>query len=152
MRKITFFQILYLTVTSVSGFKDPGKDLMKCVDGGEDLNDCGRQTLENIRDVMETGIPQLQLPPLDPIYLKSIGFKFYNLTVEFLEVDLFGFKGFSLSSSKINKKSRTWDIKLSLPKINAVGKYRLFGTIPPGLDLDTSTGDERLIFFHSQAG
>ena len=38
---------------------------------------------------------------------------------------------------------RTWDIKLLLPKINAIGMYKLFGTIPPNLDLGTSTGDER---------
>jgi len=130
-------------VSQSLSFRDPGKDLMACVDRGEDVNACAEQTIENFRETMESGVPEIQLPPLDPIHLDLIDFKFYNLTMDFMDLDLFGFKGFSLKSSKIDKKKRTWDIKLSLPKINAVGMYKLFGTIPPNLDLGFSTGDER---------
>jgi len=124
-------------------FRDPGADLMTCVDRENDLNACAAQTIENFRDTMESGVPELGLPPLDPIHLELIDFKFYNLTTEFLDVDLFGFKGFVLKASSVDKKRRTWDIQYSLPKINAVGMYKLFGTIPPNLDLGLSSGDER---------
>merc|ERR1719483_679134 len=116
---------------------------MNCVDREDDLNACAAQMLENFRDTMESGIPELGLPPIDPIHLELIDFKFYNLTTEFIDVDLFGFKGFSLRSSNIDKKQRTWDIQLTLPTISAVGMYKLFGTIPPNLDLGLSSGDER---------
>lgn len=116
---------------------------MACIDGGQDVNVCAEKTLEGFRETMDTGLPELGLPPIDPMHLELIDFNFYNLTVEFLNVNMFGFKGFSLKSSNIDKKKRTWDIKLSLPKINAVGMYKMFGTIPPGLDLGLSTGDER---------
>ena len=38
---------------------------------------------------------------------------------------------------------RTWNIELSIPKVEAKGIYRMSGTIPPNLDLGFSTGDER---------
>ena len=64
------------------------------------------RTLESFRETMDTGIPELGVPPIDPIHLKLIDFKFYNLTVEFFDVNMFGFKGFSLKSSNVDKKKR----------------------------------------------
>ena len=62
--------------------------------------------IENFRATMETGLPELQIPPLDPIHLNLIDFKFLNLTVEFFDLDLFGFKGFTLKSSIVDKTKR----------------------------------------------
>ena len=39
---------------------------------------------------------------------------------------------------------RKWKIGLNLPALRSKGVYKLYGTIPPNLDLDTSTGDIRL--------
>ena len=39
---------------------------------------------------------------------------------------------------------RKWKIGLNLPALRSSGVYKLYGTIPPNLDLDTSTGDVRL--------
>ena len=55
---------------------------------------------------METGVPELQLPILDPIHLKRIDFKFYDLNTEWTDVDLFGFKKFKLKSCKVDKNKR----------------------------------------------
>eukprot|EP00092_Neocalanus_flemingeri_P026908 GFUD01029168.1.p1 GENE.GFUD01029168.1~~GFUD01029168.1.p1 ORF type:complete len:238 (-),score=47.82 GFUD01029168.1:4286-4969(-) len=132
-----------LLICQVLSYRDPGKDMMACVDRGELINTCAEQTLEDFRENMETGVSELQLPILDPIHIKLIDFKFYNLTTEFFDVDLSGFKSFRIKDSKVDKKRRTWDIKLALPTINAVGMYKMFGTIPPNLDLGVSTGEER---------
>ena len=64
------------------------------------------RTLENFRAVMETGVPELGLPRLDPINLQQINFNFFNLTTEFLDVNLYGFKKFILKSSNVDKKKR----------------------------------------------
>eukprot|EP00091_Calanus_sinicus_P002210 TRINITY_DN12249_c0_g1_i1.p1 TRINITY_DN12249_c0_g1~~TRINITY_DN12249_c0_g1_i1.p1 ORF type:complete len:221 (-),score=32.53 TRINITY_DN12249_c0_g1_i1:189-851(-) len=143
MRTFSVFLIFSYFTNPTWCFQDPGIDLMTCIDGGQDLNACAEKTLEGFRKTMDTGLPELGLPPIDPMHLELIDFNFYNLTVEFFDLNMFGFKGFSLKSSNVDKKKRTWDIKLSLPKINAVGMYKMFGTIPPGLDLGLSTGDER---------
>ena len=50
---------------------------------------CSR-TLEQFKEVMETGVPELGLPPLDPITLDVIDFKFFNMTHQSLDVALRG--------------------------------------------------------------
>jgi len=144
MAGIIFLLAGYLTTVGyVDAYNDPGVEMMACVDGGKDINECAKQTLENFRAVMETGVPELGLPRLDPINLQQINFNFFNLTTEFLDVDIFGFKKFILKKSNIDKKKRTWDVNLALPNINAVGMYKMYGSIPPSIDLGLSTGDER---------
>ena len=93
---------------------------------------------------METGIPQLDLPPLDPINIQQIDFRFFNLTIEFHNVFMEGFKKFKLEKSEVDKDEGTWKVELSLPRVDAVGTYKMSGTIPPNLDLGSSKGDERL--------
>jgi len=92
---------------------------------------------------METGIPELGMPPLDPINIDLIDFKFFNMTIEFVNIFLEGFKTFKLEKSTVDKRGRKWDIELSIPRVEAEGIYRMSGTIPPNLDLGFSTGDER---------
>merc|ERR1719189_3360156 len=92
---------------------------------------------------MATGIPELGMPPLDPIHLELIDFKFFNMTIEFVDVDMEGFKTFTLEKSTVDRTGRSWDIELSIPRVEAEGVYRMSGSIPPNLDLGFSTGDER---------
>ena len=44
------------------------------------------RTLENFKLTMETGIPELDMPPLDPINIDLIDFKFFNMTIEFVNI------------------------------------------------------------------
>jgi len=127
----------------VSGFTDPGIAMMNCIDSGKGTNTCASETLENFKLTMETGIPELGMPPLDPINIDLIDFKFFNMTIEFVNIFLKGFKTFKLEKSTVDKRGRKWDIELSIPRVEAKGIYRMSGTIPPNLDLGFSTGDER---------
>ena len=70
-------------------------------------------------------------------------FKFFNMTIEFVNIFMKGFKTFQLKKSTVDKTGRTWDIELFIPRVEAAGIYRMSGTIPPNLDLGFSTGDER---------
>merc|ERR1711936_120131 len=139
--------VLALTslITTVLCFDDPGVVMMRCIDETSDLDYCAAQTMEDFRDVMETGIEELDLPPLDPIFVDAIDFRFFNLTIEILDVFVRGFRNFKLEKSSVDKSGRTWDVELSLPRISTVGVYKMSGTIPPNLDLGFSTGDQRSI-------
>ena len=55
---------------------------------------------------METGIPELKVPPIDPVHIERIDFQFFNLTIEFLEVYMRGFKNFTLEKSFVDKEAR----------------------------------------------
>ena len=56
-----------------------------------------------MRDVMEVGVPEMNIPVLEPVFLGLIDFKFYNLTVQFIDVTMKGFKSFKLLDSHLNK-------------------------------------------------
>ena len=64
------------------------------------------RTLENFKLTMATGIPELGMPPLDPIHLELIDFKFFNMTIEFVDVDMEGFKTFTLEKSTVDRTGR----------------------------------------------
>ena len=55
---------------------------------------------------MDTGIPELGMPPLDPIHIDLIDFKFFNMTIEFVHIDMTGFKSFKLEKSSVDKSGR----------------------------------------------
>jgi len=135
--------ILTAFVSPVFSYSDPGLGMMACIDSGKDTNSCAEKTLEEFKLSMDTGIPELGMPPLDPIHIDLIDFKFFNMTIEFVHVDMNGFKTFKLEKSSVDKNGRTWDIELSIPRVEAEGVYRMSGSIPPNLDLGFSTGDER---------
>ena len=63
------------------------------------------RTFEVMRDVMEVGVPEMNIPVLEPVFLGLIDFKFYNLTVQFIDVTMKGFKSFKLLDSHLNKTS-----------------------------------------------
>ena len=55
---------------------------------------------------METGIPELQILPVDPIHIKSIDFNIFNLTSEFNDMNMRGLKDFKLEKSEVIKDER----------------------------------------------
>ena len=55
---------------------------------------------------MEVGVPELGIPVLEPVHLGIIDFKFYNLTVKFLDINMKGFKTFQLHTSSLDKHKR----------------------------------------------
>ena len=64
------------------------------------------RTFDVMRTVMEVGVPELGIPVLEPVHLGVIDFKFYNLTVKFLDINMKGFKTFQLKKSSLNKSKR----------------------------------------------
>ena len=97
--------------------------MMMCVDKNNDVDSCAfrfpneysrgklldllncYRTFEVMRDVMEVGVPELNIPVLEPVFLGLIDFKFYNLTVQFIDISMKGFKTFKLIDSHLNKTS-----------------------------------------------
>ena len=71
-----------------------------------DYKDIFSRTLEDFKLTMDTGIPELGMPPLDPIHIDLIDFKFFNMTIDFVHIDMTGFKTFKLEKSSVDKLGR----------------------------------------------
>jgi len=97
---------IFLLISTVACFDDPGVVLMDCIDGGDSVNTCSERAIETIIDSVETGIPELGLPPMDPMSLEQLDFRFFNLSLEVSNISQTGFKNFKLEKSVVDKDSR----------------------------------------------
>jgi len=140
---VHFFQFGCFLFGLVQSEFDPSIKLKSCLESA-DISECSKNVIEDFRPIMETGIPELNLPPLDPLLIDEINFKFFEAHIDFTNVVFRGFKNNAIKLNTIDKEKRTWKVVMELPKFFANGTYALYGTIPPNLDLDKSSGDGKL--------
>ena len=57
-------------------------------------------------ETVETGIPHLELPPMDPMDIEQLDFKFLNLSLELSDVSQKGFNNLKLEKSEVDKDAR----------------------------------------------
>ena len=57
-------------------------------------------------ETVETGIPQLGLPPMDPMDIEQLDFQFLNLSLELSDVSQRGFKNLKIEKSEVDKDAR----------------------------------------------
>ena len=61
------------------------------------------RTFDQMKEVMEVGVPELGIPVLEPVTLDQVEFKFFNLTVQFIDLVVTGLKSSQLLTSNLNK-------------------------------------------------
>jgi len=134
---------LVLSGTHAATFKDPGLEFAKCVDQGTELDTCAENTMNGIRPIMSTGIPELNPPvlPMDPMAIDKIPFTFATVQLEFLDLDIRGFQQFDLRKSHVDKDTREWNVVLFVPELKVTGRYNLEGDFF-GVELGKSEGPE----------
>ena len=64
------------------------------------------RAIETIIDSVETGIPELNLPPMDPMNLEKLDFRFLNLSLDISNINQTGFKNLKLEKSEVDKDAR----------------------------------------------
>ena len=99
--------------------------------------------LEDFTSVLGTGVPELSMPPMDPMRVNHMEFNMFDATVEFDESSFSGFKNMIVESSRLDSDKKTWTVRIRLPKFAATTDYTLYGTLPPNLGLDRSSGPGR---------
>ena len=61
------------------------------------------RTFDQMKEVMEIGVPELGIPVLEPVTLDQVEFKFFNLTVQFIDLVVRGLKSSQLLTSNLSK-------------------------------------------------
>ena len=64
------------------------------------------RTFDQMKEVMEVGVPELGIPVLEPVTLHQVEFKFFNLTVQFIDLVVRGLKSSQLLTSNLKKNHR----------------------------------------------
>lgn len=125
--------IVVMAAVSLGTATQFASTLRKCrVNDNVALNLCLRQTFEDIRPSLRTGIPELSLPPLEPMSLQRIVFRqgdggVISVSSTFNNVIVSGLSNFTTTYIDANPNSRTLRIGLRIPSLRVTGLYHLTG-------------------------
>jgi len=126
-----------------------GDEFETCVKGGRHQDDCIEELFDNLRPVMATGVPVVNLPVLEPMSLDEIKFHLQDglidVTVTFSNLTIVGLSTFETTLAK--KVGRdVVQLGLNIPEMEASGDYVLEGNFA-FVDLGRSAGRVRSKFF-----
>ncbi|XP_075235678.1 protein takeout-like isoform X2 [Lycorma delicatula] len=107
------------------------QEYLVCNRSDPHISDCLKIVLENIRNQMETGVPDMDIPPLDPLSINEINltenekdflFKFFNVKVK-------GLSDFIIEDLRADIDNLMVEVKFKAPLLNFEGEYQIRGTI-----------------------
>lgn len=124
------------------GHADPAAQLQDCVEGGGGLDQCLQITMTALKEFMKVGVPELGLPPLDPMKLDNVEFNLATAVVTFQNVTAEGLSDYQSRSVGYDKQSHTMEMVMAIPKLSTMGSYILRGKVLNVEGLD-STGPYR---------
>lgn len=118
-----------LVLAQSSKFAD---DLQQCAKTTQ-INICLNNTLEDLRDFMSTGLPDLNLKPTDPLRIDNIEFQstlpLVTVNSKFSNVQVNGLKKFHTNNINADVVNRVLFLDLSVPNLDVSGNYDLDGTV-----------------------
>lgn len=102
-----------------------------CPHDHENLPECIKSSISELLPKLKVGIPELNIPPLEPLDLGRISFisgsSTANLATNLSDVTVWGVSNFDIVylSVKNTKKGKTFRFKVEIPQIYAEGHYEV---------------------------
>lgn len=104
-----------------------------CKRSDPNLEKCLIQLLDNIRPNLIKGIPEMRIPPLDPLHVPEValdqGTGAVNFQATFKNIVSYGAKHFNLTSIKIDFDAPTIKIEVGFPKVRLISDYTINGKV-----------------------
>ncbi|XP_044743482.1 protein takeout-like [Chrysoperla carnea] len=100
-----------------------------CKRSEPNVNDCIRNSVEQIRPKLLEGIPELEVPPIEPMEIPEVsltrGPKSANIEALISNVRVWGPANFVIQTLESDLENNKFDFKILLPKLYFEGKYNL---------------------------
>ncbi|XP_059090608.1 protein takeout-like [Tigriopus californicus] len=97
------------------------------------INNCLRSTLEELRGTMRSGLPELNLPPSEPLQIKNIEFSsklaFVNVDSQFSSVTVVGLINFETRRIAADLINRKLFLDIFVPSLDIDGNYAIDGKV-----------------------
>ncbi|XP_073985297.1 protein takeout-like [Rhodnius prolixus] len=104
-----------------------------CKQSDPELDECVKESVEQIRPYLSKGIPELNIPGCEPLVLPEIvmnqGKGSVSVQSKYTNIKIFGPTNFKLESVKLDLENDKVKIKLSLPRLETSGDYTISGRI-----------------------
>ncbi|CAO1440871.1 unnamed protein product [Diamesa serratosioi] len=109
--------------------------LLVCHKGDPNLNQCVSNSVNNIKPYLVRGIPEYDIPGLEPILLgdlivaESTGNNGQGLSITANDIKTYGTSDFVMTNMKVEEYARHYTFKLEFPNLFVVGRYKVDGRI-----------------------
>ncbi|KAH8250173.1 hypothetical protein KR026_006875 [Drosophila bipectinata] len=116
------------------GFSSAGNmpDYIKvCHRNDPELSKCLKTSVHNLRPYLANGIAELNLPPLEPLYIGDLNILdgSNGLTVQAKKLNIIGASNFEITRLRASMEKQRFDFELILPHLHGDGLYELNGNI-----------------------
>ncbi|XP_011879806.1 PREDICTED: circadian clock-controlled protein-like [Vollenhovia emeryi] len=100
-----------------------------CNRNDPEINKCVLNSIEQLRSKLATGIPELEVPAIEPLVLKQVqlsrGPQAARLDFNLTNIEIFGPSTFKIRDFKIDPENVFLTFKVGFDKINFRGKYNI---------------------------
>ncbi|GFT17859.1 uncharacterized protein NPIL_428192 [Nephila pilipes] len=131
--KLALALALLLIACEVNALENLSEQGRRNVEPDPDLEKYLREAIENFREQMKVGIPAINMPVLDPLYLQNLQINVYeNLATMDLHIKTItveGFSAFEFHHIYPDLESFFLQVNLTIPDVTSWGKYDLRGKL-----------------------
>lgn len=107
--------------------------MMSCRKNDPDLNECIRKSIEMLRPKLSEGIPELLVPPCEPLSIPKINIKqnagAIRMESDYTDVSVSGLSNFTLRSVRIDTTNNKFRINLWFPALKMTANYHIHGKL-----------------------
>lgn len=127
------FKIYALTILllgGIDGKKEIPSYIHVCRRSDPKVGDCIRDSVDFLKPKLAVGIPELKIPPLEPLYIErltAIDGKGFNVVARDLNIK--GCSAFTIVDIKADIDNGVFESKLYYPELAITGKYMVNGSI-----------------------
>ncbi|XP_011309503.1 protein takeout [Fopius arisanus] len=128
MTYFTTFVLITLAVTAIA--KDLPEFLHVCKRNDPNINDCIKNSVEHLRPYLLKGVPEYQIPSIEPLLLKEIvAAEGGGLKLSARDVNAYGASDFSVTKMDANMATFTYFLNVFLPHLSIDGQYEIDGKV-----------------------
>ncbi|XP_023954809.2 uncharacterized protein LOC112058318 [Bicyclus anynana] len=133
MHFILFIVITVLQYSTAEHYKTKPSFIRTCFKGDPEFDDCSKDAVQNLFNALGPGLPEIDLPSLDPLNIPQIrilqGDGPVNVNAALDNVVVTGFGKTEVLLSQVDGRTYDFYTKVRVPKIRIEGTYDLRGKI-----------------------
>jgi hypothetical protein len=107
--------------------------IIPCSRNDPKIDLCFQNLLNHIKPYLAKGIPELELPPIEPLVIPEMkienGQGPVRVRAIFTNITAIGPGNYSISKARVNMSSNRFDIHMTFPKIELQGNYDINGNV-----------------------
>ncbi|XP_026762157.2 circadian clock-controlled protein daywake-like [Galleria mellonella] len=128
-----FLVSIVLHYTTAEYYKTKPDFIQTCLKSDPDFDECSRQSVQKLFHALGPGLPEIDVPPLDPMKIPKIrilqGDGPVNVNAALDDVTVTGFGETEVLLSQVDSKTYDFYTRVRVPKIRIEGTYDLKGKI-----------------------